>query len=110
MNKAYTLETITEGMEIGEPILNKFGQTLLPSGIKISARHINLLKTWNIDKVFVVDEDSDENSENKQLSEETKAYIEKQMLLRFDWKPENEFEEDIYQLAYISIAKDIKAI
>ena len=110
MNKAYTLETIKEGMEIGEPVINNFGQTLLPSGLKISARHINLLKTWNIDKVFIVDKDSDENGENKQISEETKAYIEKQLSLRFNWIPENEFEKDIYQLTYISIAKEIKAI
>lgn len=107
MNKIKIDEDI-EGMELAEPVINKFGQTLIPPGTKLTKRHINLLMMWGIDSISILDSEKLENETSKiNLSEETLRFIDEQLSKRFLWEPENEYEKEIYDMAYRKMAKDL---
>jgi hypothetical protein len=104
--KKVALSELNEGDQIAEPVINNFGQTLIPANTVITVRYINLLKMWGIDKVFVIDESANSN-EKIELSEETRKYIDQQLSRKFQWKPENEWESAIFQLAYSRMVKNL---
>lgn len=99
---------LTEGMELAEAVINNFGQTLIPAGTNLSKRHINLLMMWGIESVSIVDSEETDNDSNEiKLSDETLKFIDEQLSKRFLWKPENEHEKEIYDMAYKKMAKDL---
>lgn len=104
--KRVSLSELNEGDQIAEPVINNFGQTLITANTVITVRYINLLKMWGIDSVFVFDESAN-NDEEIELSEETKKYIDQQLSHRFRWKPENEWESAIFQLARSRMVKNL---
>jgi RNase H-fold protein (predicted Holliday junction resolvase) len=106
MNKI-DINILKAGDIISEPVINNFGQTLIPANTEISARHINLLKMWGIESVMIGDPKAEDGTKDIQISHETKQYIELQLSKRFRWKPENEYESAIYQLSYNKMIREL---
>lgn len=91
------------GMELAAPIKNKFGQIIIPAGIKLEEKHKNVLKTWGIDKLFVLEE-------NELIMEakfdETKIEEAKILLsARMKWSAKNNHEKELQTVALNHILK-----
>ncbi len=89
------------GMITAEPVINNFGQTLLPKGLELSARHIDMLRVWNIQAVQIKSEQKDESLE---ISEELRSHATELFLKRISWEPRNPIEEDIIDLGVLATA------
>lgn len=94
---------ISNGMILSEPIINNFGQTLLPSGAVLSDSHIKIFKTWNITGVMIKT-DSDEEDEIE-ISPELKAKARERLKRRMSWLPNNAVERDLVDMAIIKLIK-----
>lgn len=97
MSISVNINDLKNGLELSEPIKNKFGQVLLGAGTLIDEKHIKLLKIWGIETISVKGEveietqlQYDENS----ISEATLKLKE-----RLSWNPKNDNEKDLYQAA-----------
>lgn len=101
MSKIIRVEDIEGGMVIGKPIVNSYGQTLIASGTELSEKHINILRTWNIQTVSInTDDDTFE-----QIDIEIMNLARRKLLNRLKWEPRNKNEEDLIQLGTIAYAK-----
>jgi len=105
--KRISLSELKEGDQIAEPVINNFGQTLIPSKTKITVRYINLLKMWGIENVFIKESDNFNSEDDMVVSDETKQHIQMQLSKRFKWQPDNEWESAIFQLAYSKMVKSL---
>ena len=104
MPKIISVNNVTEGMVLSEPIVNKFGQVLLGADVIIVKKHINFFKMWNIELVSIQSEDDeDENIFDYEDYETAKANLFQRML----WKPRNQNEEDLIELGIIYEAKKL---
>ena len=98
------IDDLREGMVLAEPVVNKYGQTLIPSGAELSSKHVNLLRTWNI---FHVSVKSDNEENVNEISEELRQLAKERLDKKTDWKPRNLSEKNILELAILSIGKQI---
>jgi hypothetical protein len=103
MAKIISCDEIEQGMILAQPILNKFGQILLPANVELQKKHSQLLKTWGITTVTIKG-GGDEDKEIE-ISEEMRALIEDTLKQKILWQPMNSFEKELYQLAFLSEAK-----
>jgi hypothetical protein len=101
MPKSLSLDLIEPGIVLAEPVTNSLGQTLINSGITLTAKHISILRTWNIHIVSVIDDDNEEVSE---LSESQIEYARTEIKKLLTWSPRNEAEEDLIELGVLAIA------
>ena len=106
MAQSIVIEDIKDGDILAEPVLNNYGQTLIPSGATLKQSHVNLLRTWNILSI-TIKSDQNEGDDGFEFSEEVKAMATEQMIRRMKWKPRNPNEEDLFQLGVFSAAKKI---
>ncbi len=95
MGKVIVIDKAEQGMILDEPILNNFGQTLLPSGIELSQNHINMLKAWNINSLSIRTDSSGEPEYSKEMKRIAEKYI-RQVI---EWEPEYPQEKDIFNIA-----------
>lgn len=93
-----SIEDIEEGQVLSQPIINNYGQMLLPSGATISLRHINLLKTWNIESIHVGDENHSDEAAEEEFGDEVLKHATKRLKGRLNWIPEHELEQELYNL------------
>lgn len=103
MAKVIAVEDIQDGMINAEPIVNRYGQTLLAAGVVLNQQHSTFLKTWNIRTIKVnatVDEE-----ENPEITEEMKQLALEKISKRTDWTPRIPIEEDLFRVAVIHHAK-----
>ncbi len=104
MSQNIKIDSVVKGMVLAEPVINKYGQTLIPSGTEIITKHINLLKTWNIFNVTV----RSDNEENvNELSDELRQIAIEKVNKKINWKPRNQSEKNIFELAVLSLGKQI---
>lgn len=103
MAKGINCDDIQEGMILAQPILNKFGQVLLPANVELQKKHSHLLKTWGITVVFIKNEES--TNQEIEISEEMKLHIREHLNTIILWEPQLPFEKEIYQLAFTNEAK-----
>lgn len=103
MAKTINCDDIEEGMILAQPILNKFGQVLLPANVELQKKHSHLLKTWGISTVFIKNDDN--ANEEIEISEELRALILEHLNTVILWEPQLPFEKEIYQLAFTNEAK-----
>ncbi len=101
MLKLISLDEIEPGMILGSPIKNKYGQVLLAAKIALVYNHKNLLKTWGITTLYIVD--PDQNTDEKSLANNRSIDAEKILRERLNWAPENVYEQDLYDMAIQSI-------
>ena len=98
------IEEIKEGMISAEPIINNYGQTLLPAGAELKEKHKFLMKTWNIGSITI---ESDETEEDQELTEDERAQLMEKLSIRFRWKPRNPQEEDLLNMTIIHLARQV---
>lgn len=104
MAKIVFTEQIKEGMVLSEPLLNNFGQTLMPSGTKLTERHKRILKTWNIMQVSIK---SDNEEEEIEISAGLLNIAKERLATRVLWEPRTSQEEDMLRMATIHMARQI---
>lgn len=105
MGLVITINDLQEGMILAEPVVNNFGQTLLNSGVTVSAQHKRILKTWNIHSVIVK---SDDQAESNELSEKIIALATEALKARLEWTPRNPIELDLFNTAVKLYAENNK--
>lgn len=105
MAKSITLEEIKEDMILAEPVLNKFGNILLPAGTTLNSSHYRLLKIWNVSSLKIINDNDSEEFEN--ISEEQRSIAIKILNKKIRWKPRNEWEKDLIELGILTIAKSL---
>lgn len=92
-------------MILEEPILNNLGFVLVPSGFRLTEKHVKMLNNWNIKTVNIVSEANDEDQEiSPELLEKAKEIVGE----RIKWQPRNEFEQIMIEKAIYYIADLIK--
>lgn len=93
MSEFIPIDKIETGMELAEPVVNNFGQIMVPAGFEIKDKHIRLIKTWNISGIMIKGEnDGDDIQISPQILESVKNRVEKRM----SWKANNEIEKDLF--------------
>ena len=95
---------INEGMILSEPILNNYGQILIPAGTKLGENHKKILKIWNIHTVSIK---SDKDEMEVEISKELEALAIERLSKRMHWKPRNVYEEDLFRMGIIRAVKII---
>ena len=93
-----SIEEIEEGQILSQPVINNYGQMLLPTGTEMTLRYINLLKTWNIDTVTILGEDETVPEEDVDFGDEVLRHAAGRLKGRLNWIPENEFEQELYNI------------
>jgi hypothetical protein len=103
MGKMITRDAVTAGMILEQPVINKFGQTLLPAGIEFNEHKIELLKTWGIKSVWIytVEEDPQE------INDEDKVKAALMLRRKMSWKPRNVLEYELFNLAFQATLRSI---
>ena len=94
MPKFITPDEIQEGMELAEPVKNKFGQVLLSSNLKLQTKHTVILKTWGIQTIQIIS-DNDVTKIDESALEEAREKLSHRM----KWSPRNANEEDLVEMA-----------
>lgn len=102
MSTSISIDEIKEGMVLAGPVVNSFGQTLIPAGATLKPSHSNLLKTWNISQVSIKGDDS---SDEIEITEEIRKIVLQKLQSRAKWIPESATEKDIFELGIITEAK-----
>lgn len=107
MPKTLAIDNVEPESILAEPVTNSLGQTLINTGIALTAKHINLLRTWNIQLVKIIDDSEDEAIE---INEEqiSKARIELSKHLK--WTPRNDAEADLIELGVITLAHKLREV
>jgi len=79
------LETLTAGMKLSKPVFNMNGVLLLRAGEVLTAKHLDIFKTWGIREADVLREDGTEPEAPVEAtaSPEVRAAAERQMAHRF---------------------------
>lgn len=103
MAKVISVDDIQEGMINAEPIVNRYGQTLLAAGVVLTQQHATFLKTWNIRTIKV--SAGAEEEENSEISEEMRQLVLEKIGKRTTWRPRIPIEEDLFRVAVIHHAK-----
>jgi len=98
MSSIVHLEEITPGMVLAAPILNRYGQTLLTTGVVIDEKHLLMFKTWGI-KHVTIDGEAKKSETSPEISEDllnlARNHIKKRML----WNELSEIENDLFSAA-----------
>jgi hypothetical protein len=92
---------IIDGMILSEPIVNNFGQTLLPFGAILSEKHIRIFRTWNITGVMIKSDQDDDT----ELSPELQVLARERLRKRMGWLPRNAIEKNLVDMAVIKLIK-----
>jgi hypothetical protein len=88
------IEKIEDGMVLNEPVLNKHGQILLGKDIELKSKHIRILKSWNVQFVYI--KKNDVSSENKTvISKELLKMAVLDLKKIIKWIPENKYEVNL---------------
>jgi len=79
------LETLTAGMKLSKPVFNMNGVLLLRAGEVLSAKHLEIFKTWGIREADVLREDGTEPEAPVEAatSPEVRAAVEREIAHRF---------------------------
>ncbi|MCX6147941.1 MAG: hypothetical protein NTW25_11950 [Candidatus Kapabacteria bacterium] len=100
MPKYVTIDEIESGMIVSEAIVNNFGQTLVPAGTKLTENQKKVLKTWNVPGLMIK---SDFNEEAMLMHPELRSIARNRILKRMNWRPKNEMETDILEMAIVKL-------
>jgi len=79
------LDTLTAGMKLVKPVVNLNGVLLLRAGEVLTAKHLEIFKTWGVREAEVVRADGTEPdaAAESSASPETQAAAEAEMARRF---------------------------
>jgi hypothetical protein len=91
------LKAFEPGLILAEPVMNQFGQTLLPQGVELQARHLKVLKTWGCKTVRIKEEARSEKE--PEVSPEIMERALARVNWRLEWEPTTGLEKELFQLA-----------
>jgi hypothetical protein len=91
------IEALKTGKVLAAPVFNRAGQILLGKGVKISHRHLTILKTWGIQTVSV--ENGGAEAPVPLPSGEILSRAQDRINKRLLWHPSSPLEEEIIHLA-----------
>jgi hypothetical protein len=99
------LKAVEPGLILAEPVLNQFGQTLLPRGVELQPRHLQVLKTWGCKTIKVHKEEFPEKEAdvNSEVLDRALARVN----WRLKWEPTTNLEKEIFQLAVNRVIQKI---
>ena len=98
-NPLGNFDEIEEGQILLHPIINSYGQMIMPAGAVVSLKHINILKTWNIKTITIKEEDDVEEEEaGSDFGDEIFKQATQRIEGRLNWIPENEWEQELYNI------------
>jgi hypothetical protein len=104
-----SLDDMIPGMTLARPVINRFGQTMLQSGVILDERYIRLLRTWGIPSVEIITVDSsaaaatDASKLHESLMPRAAAILSKCV----QWQPGISIEEDLLNAAQLAIVHAI---
>lgn len=104
MKKYKLIEEVEEGDILAEPIINSFGLLLLPGGTPLNDRHVRMFKMWNIKQVTV---SMDVDNYSSWLNDELLEYSYKIFSAKCLWKPESDYELDLFNMGVVYEARKI---
>ena len=78
-----TLEQLTPGLTLGKPVYNLNGVLLLRAGEVLTAKHLQIFKTWGVREVDVVGEEGTDVAPDAPVPPELAAAVEKEIARRF---------------------------
>lgn len=96
MPRLITPDEIADGMQLAEPVKNRFGQVMLPANVQLQTKHAGMFKTWGIQAVLIVD-DAGQESDKYDESEVTVA--KQKLSRRMNWKARNAYEKELTEMA-----------
>ena len=102
MARIIPIEDIEKGMVNLEPIVNRFGQTLLAAGVSLTPQHSMILKTWNIRTIKVKGEDEEEDFS---ISPELREMLIGKIKKRANWEAKIPIEKDLFSMAILHYSK-----
>lgn len=93
MSRYLSINELVPGMITAEPVLNRYGQTILGRGVVLEAEHMTRLKTWGIMHVCI--KSDDESSIGDEIIKVATAWVAE----RCRWNPRNPQEDDMINAA-----------
>ena len=90
-----TTDKVEVGQVLSEPVINNFGQTLIPSGTTLNARHVRVLKTWNVRTVSIRTEG---DSQELIITDQVYKLAEERLRQRLHWIARNPNEQDLIHM------------
>jgi hypothetical protein len=105
MSLIITLEELEDGQILAEPLINRYGQTIMPAGAKLLKSYANKLKTWDITTISIVVSQAEELDLN--IPDEVVKSATEIFLSRCPWKPENNYEKELINIGIYYTAKQI---
>jgi len=95
-------ESIIDGMITAAPVINRYGQVLLPAGTELRTDHAILFKTWGIPTITVTS--PDQHLENH-ITDEMRKDAEMRIRRKMKWEISNPFEEALFEMAIAKIIR-----
>lgn len=105
MSKIIKIDEIENGMVLAESITNNNGQILFGSGAELSEKHKKYFKMWGVSSILI---ESEENDEFAKPDLETLEKIRKEYIEQIGWKPRNEHEHDLIEMAVLHQGYKVK--
>lgn len=101
MIKVLNIDELEMGQIVAEPVRNKFRQVIVSQGSHITSSHKEILKTWNIENIRVIISNGTEGNIDQTvvISDAITNEARNNLLKRCNWNPENEWENNIFDLA-----------
>ena len=106
MPKIVLTDQIIDGMITHSEVTNRYGQILIGSGALLTEKHKKMLKSWNVESVYIKNEDVEDTE--AMISDDIITLAKERIASRILWEPRNKTEEDMIDLAYITTARRIK--
>lgn len=98
-----SIDKITTGMKLAKPLVNKYNQILLPAGTVLEDKHREVLEKWNIQTLEIQSEETIDENIPEEIIEMALKKIKEKIL----WQPRNHIEQEIIDIALITIAKKL---
>ena len=104
--RTISIENIEDGQILAEPVVNKYGQTIMPTGASLSKSFHSKFKMWNVVTVTI---ESEQQEDEVEINIELYKAAEEQFYKRCFWKPRNSNENDVIQIGLLYIIKELKS-
>lgn len=94
MSNLIEIEKSEPGMILAAPILNRYGQVLLSTGVELKPSHLKMFRTWGIKLITVKGEEFEEAV----ITEELKKKAEEIFSTRMTWEAKSDFEKGLFKM------------
>ena len=95
MSNLIEIEKSEPGMILAAPILNRYGQVLLSTGVELMPSHLKMFRTWGIKLITVKGEEFEEEAV---INEDLKLKAEEIFSARITWEAKSDFEKGLFEM------------